>query len=414
MRRILHVAERRRAPRRAPAALPAARAGLVAVVLAAFGAGLAQAPSAPLTLVADDLANPRGVAVLPSGDLIVAEAGSGDHEGDGRWSGRVLRLHDRDGDGRWLGRNERSTLVEDQLSFNGRTVFGSDRDEVGGLGDVALGPEGLALFTKDDPFGGYIADGARRDIALASVPLAGGRVRNVAAGSSTLNAVAWDPVRGVAFVAESGANRLLEVGMDGTVRTVIDFPPLADDQQAVPSGIAVDPRDGRLWVALFSGVLYDTPTPGERRTFARGAARVVRVDPEAGTATPVITGLTTAVDVAVDGGGTAYVLQMTTAPPTPRLPDGYDLHAADATPRAGGYARFTGRLTAHPPEGPARVLADGLDAPTNLTLAGDVLYVSTGQGTPGRPIPGPHGPTRIRGRVWRLPADWTAETPGQR
>ena len=53
------------------------------------------------------------------------------------------------------------------------------------------------------------------------------------------------------------------------------------------------------------------------------------------------------------------------------------------------------------------MLADGLDAPTNLTLAGSWLYVSTGQGTPGRPIPGPDGETaRIRGQIWRVRAPW--------
>ena len=41
--------------------------------------------------------------------------------------------------------------------------------------------------------------------------------------------------------------------------------------------------------------------------------------------------------------------------------------------------------------------------PTNITLAPDgSLYVSTGQGTPNRPIPGPDGPTRIVGEVIRI------------
>jgi hypothetical protein len=49
------------------------------------------------------------------------------------------------------------------------------------------------------------------------------------------------------------------------------------------------------------------------------------------------------------------------------------------------------------------VLAEGLDTPTNITIGpeGD-LYVSTGQGTPGRPIPGPDGPTKIVGEIVRI------------
>ena len=40
---------------------------------------------------------------------------------------------------------------------------------------------------------------------------------------------------------------------------------------------------------------------------------------------------------------------------------------------------------------------------TNVTVAPDgALYVSTGQGTPGRPIPGPQGRTEIVGEVLRI------------
>lgn len=53
--------------------------------------------------------------------------------------------------------------------------------------------------------------------------------------------------------------------------------------------------------------------------------------------------------------------------------------------------------------GDPRVLAEGLDHPTNITVAPDgALYVSTGQGTPGGPIPGPQGRTEIVGEVLRI------------
>ena len=84
--------------------------------------------------------------------------------------------------------------------------------------------------------------------------------------------------------------------------------------------------------------------------------------------------------------------------------DGADLHDPDAIPRHGGYSRFSGQVTVYPGDGrPPRILAGDLDAPTNITLGGDgALYVSTGQGTPGRPIPGPDGPTVIVGEVVRI------------
>ena len=58
----------------------------------------------------------------------------------------------------------------------------------------------------------------------------------------------------------------------------------------------------------------------------------------------------------------------------------------------------------YPSDGrPERVLAAGLDEPTNITIGPDgALYISTGQGTPGRPIPGPNGRTAIVGKIIRI------------
>jgi hypothetical protein len=48
------------------------------------------------------------------------------------------------------------------------------------------------------------------------------------------------------------------------------------------------------------------------------------------------------------------------------------------------------------------VLVSGLDSPTNITYHDGALYVSVGQGTPGRPIDGPAGLTRIVGEIYRI------------
>jgi hypothetical protein len=48
------------------------------------------------------------------------------------------------------------------------------------------------------------------------------------------------------------------------------------------------------------------------------------------------------------------------------------------------------------------VIAQQLDAPTNLALADRALYVAEGMGTPGRPIPGPNGPIPLEGIIERI------------
>jgi hypothetical protein len=86
------------------------------------------------------------------------------------------------------------------------------------------------------------------------------------------------------------------------------------------------------------------------------------------------------------------------------LERGADLFDPDADPLHGGYVRYSGSVTMVPADGSQPVvLVRGLDAPTNITLGSDGgLYVSTGQGTPGRPIPGLSGPVAIVGEVLHI------------
>ncbi len=127
------------------------------------------------------------------------------------------------------------------------------------------------------------------------------------------------------------------------------------------------------------------------------------MDPQTGEVVGEITGLTIAVDVAVDESGNIFVVEMS-ADYADLFESGADLEDANATARHGGYLRFSGELTVYPQDGsPPRILAGELDAPTNITLAADGAFcVSTDQGTPGRPIPGRVGPTTIVGEVVRI------------
>jgi DNA-binding beta-propeller fold protein YncE len=198
---------------------------------------------------------------------------------------------------------------------------------------------------------------------------------------------------------------LVEISFTGEFRDIVVFPLLDSGQQAVPAGLAVDPRTGDLLVALFSGYLFDEQAASidDIISFVEGDAKIVRVDPDTGDTTDEIIDLTTAVDVAIDEAGNIYVVELTTTP-TKLLPTLFDLYDPQAPPVHGGYLRFSGRVTLYPADGcPPRVLASGLDAPTNITIGHDgSLYISVGQGTPGRPIPGPDGITQIRGEILRI------------
>ncbi len=138
----------------------------------------------------------------------------------------------------------------------------------------------------------------------------------------------------------------------------------------------------------------------------------MRVDPQTGRITDEITGLTTAVDVAIDSAGNLYVVELASAY-ADILPRSYDLFNESASPVHGGYLRYSGRLTLYYASGaPPRVIVDGLDAPTNITLGPEgALYLSIGQGTPGRSIPGPNGPRKIVGEILRI-TGYLSEGPG--
>ncbi|MDH3303482.1 MAG: hypothetical protein OES24_23505 [Acidimicrobiia bacterium] len=113
--------------------------------------------------------------------------------------------------------------------------------------------------------------------------------------------------------------------------------------------------------------------------------------------------MTTAVDVAVDDDGNVFVVELTSMWPSAKMPRDFDLFDPDAAPDPGGYTRFAGSVTMYPADdGDPVVLANGLDSPTNITYADRALYVSVGQGTPGRRILGPTGSTSITGELHRI------------
>ena len=364
-----------------------------AMIMLAVILNTVDAQDVTVTRIATDLQNPRGVAVMPDGRLILIEAGTGFESIDSQEdTGKLSILEDVNGDGDFMDEGEITRIFSHLPSYNALTTYGTQRDEVGGAGDVVLLDDGRIFFTYDDPF---------ELEAIIEVSPEGRNVGNLIVRDATMNALVYDGNLDYFYILESGWNRLILVDADREAFTITEFPSLAHEQQPVPAGIALDPTTGDLLVALFSGQInnyYDTTL-----SFMPGDAKVVRVNPLTGHMTDEILGLTTAVDVAVDEMGNIFVVEMTTTWASTLVPRQFDLHDPDAPPDAGGYARFTGRITMYPADNSSPiVLADQLDTPTNITYHEGALYVSTGQGTPRRNIIGPDGITQIVGEIFKI------------
>ncbi len=266
------------------------------------------------TVIASGLNNPRGLAVSPDGTLYVAESGAG---GDGPCfagpegpscfghSGAVTRI----GKG-----GPRQVLT-------GLPSFGQQ-----GTGDAAIGPSdvtfrgqkmyvtvGLGLdldFSKtlpelDDMGQLIVARTSRQGWKAAST------VRTVAdladfedANNPTGDEENVNPnsaltTGGRVVVSDAGANDLLMVGKNGSIRVLATFPNrLVDGQSmdAVPTSVTKGP-DGALYVGQLTGF-----------PFPPGGANVYRI----GSNGPEVfaSGFTNIIDIGFDKSGRMYVLEI--------------------------------------------------------------------------------------------------------
>ena len=374
---------------------------LVLVLISSAGCGTSFEENVPrpavstptVELILTNLENPRGIVVFETGDLLVAEAGTGLRSVDPTlWTGKLTRFSDLNGDGDFNDEAEAELWFGHFPSYNALFTYATGGDEVGGPVDVLRHRDGRVFLS---------VDGGPDEIALHVISPER-LIGRTLADRANMNGIAFDRDQSRLFAVESGTNTLIEISFQSEIGEIVNFPLLVSGQQAVPAGLTVDPRTGEVLVALFSGRVIDDET-GETIPFVSGESKIVRVNPETGQVTDEITGLTTAVDVAIDPAGNLYVVEMASAY-ADILPRSYDLFNESASAVHGGYLRYSGRLTLFPASGePPRVLLEGLDAPTNITLGPDgALYLSTGQGTPGRAIPGPDGLQNIVGEILRI------------
>jgi hypothetical protein len=351
-------------------------------------AGLALAPAALLadvggaTTVASGLANPRGIAFAPNGELFVAEAGQG---GPGPCINSPVAAPPIQ---RCYGESGAVTRIIPGVGFE-RVVTGlpslmltsgpSAGTVEGGVADVAflgaapsatlglggdpaavralLPPKGSLLGSQlhATPSGQYkvVADVAAYEVA-----------NNPGGGAIDSNPYGILQLPGRRIVADAGANAILEVLANGSVRTFAL--PGAPGVQTVPTSVAEGP-DGAIYVGLLTGF-----------PFFRGAASVLRVPSDGGSVTTFASGFTAIVDLTFDTGGAMYVLEVASGQVPPFPPPSPGLGA--------------GRLKRQCPGGTPVVLLDGLTFPAGVAIGPDDAAYVTNRGT---------SPTN--GEVLRLP-----------
>jgi hypothetical protein len=328
----------------------------------------------PRKVVATSIANPRGVHHLADGSLLVSSAGNGDPSTPP--SGAILRLHDDNHDGDFDDDGERSTLLDGQPTKNILEIV--RRDEVFGMAGIA---EGNGVVLASLAFFGGPSTLFRID---------GDKVSTWSTTHGNVNDLAFDPKRKSWYGVSSTSDEIVQLLENGHSERVVKVPPLASGQDPVPAYVKSDPITGELLVSLFSGS-PEGEEGGKGVEIVPRSASVVSVTPETRAITPVITSLSVPTDFQIAPDGSIYVLEFCDAFLDP-IGKREELFAGTSH---GGFKRFSGRLLrvdrAHRV---VTVVASGLDAPTNLELAGNTLYVSEGMGTPGRSIPGPDGKPR--------------------
>ncbi len=348
---------------------------LLALATAQAAPAAETAASSNFTVVADGLANPRGIVFDESGNLYVAEAGSG---GEGVCiegaegplcfgsSGAVTKVT--------MDEN-RSAVAQSQV-VTGLPSLGAPT-----TGDAATGPHAVAFDAGgemvvitglggppswQDPAGPLGASGAEFGWLMTADPVVDSYTPwvNLAAYEASEDPdgdnVDSNPFGMVAdgsslAVTDAGGNSLLAISDSGSIATeaifparMVEFPPGSGSMmpmQAVPTGVRVGP-DGATYVGQLTGF-----------PFPVGGANVWRV-PDAGDAEVYEGGFSSILGIDFAADGSLYVLEMFANGQLSGDPTGAVIHVAT--------------------DGTRTVLAsEGLITPTGLTVGPDgAVYVS--------------------------------------
>jgi glucose/arabinose dehydrogenase len=284
---------------------------LLGLSLAVLGVTVQAGP--PFTVVADGLANPRGITFAPGGRLYVAQAGTGDH------TGKISEIKDPTSTSPTL-----RDVVTGLLSIGGENpgeFVGVDGLSALGNGNVAAIMAESELGGQDSPAGhllrfnpsGHISDEA--NVGNFNYTWSSEHIGLAPRDFPDSNPYGVLAVPGGVYVADAGTNTLNFVKANGKISTLAYFPnnAIAD---STPTCIAQGP-DGALYIGTLA--LVDS--------FGHPAATVYRVDPAQANpddlttilsiATPWATGLWPITGCAFGPDGSFYASQFFTRPFNP-------------------------------------------------------------------------------------------------
>jgi hypothetical protein len=323
---------------------------VVSFILAACAGQPANDVAAPVdysqpqvSVVAEGLLNPLGLAALPDGGLLIAEEGTGQND----LSSGVSLLTAEGEIGRFIS-GLPSSRDSGDLSGVPFVAVSPDNDRIylsyfnaGGLLTLAIDPE-RPLTLPNTPFG-------PDDLELTMTPLNEVRLSNAFA-------VTFDR-EGVPVVSDATENGVAKKTADDQTRFIHRFSELRDPANEhitidpVPTGIA---RVGaEYYVTLFGGCPY----PAE-------SGRLVAID-ESRNERTIIDGLNMPIDVALGPDGTIWVLEFA------RFAEGASCF--DGT----GYLPHTGRLSRIGSDGRLVTVQEALNFPAAvLPMPDGSLYVS--------------------------------------
>ncbi|NND03375.1 MAG: ScyD/ScyE family protein, partial [Acidimicrobiia bacterium] len=315
--------------------------GLLLVAASCGGEPTLEAPQ--VSVVAEGLTNPLGLAALPDGSILIAEEGTGESDLSAGLSvlttdGRVGRVVDGLPSGRDAGDLSGAPLAG--VSPDGSTAYVAHFGAESVL-TFPIPPDGLEPETK-----------ARPALQIDDLDPTLTRLNEVFLTNPFDIAFATD---GTPVVTDASNNGLATVTDDGTAVFTHRFGQLEDPEQAslkidaVPTGVTR--VEDEYYVTLTGGCPYPT-----------GAGVVVAAGPDRAER-EVASGLNMPIDVELGQSGSIWLLEFAEFDP-------------DASCFSGsGYRPGTGRLSRLEPDGSTTTVLDGLDYPGAVieTANGDLF-----------------------------------------